>query len=131
MPYGRAPATPSRDAGMKKVVVNVPPTVALPPDPANPEQEKAKRAGGIMAKLAPPMKMTVEKAVPVKGVKILQGNVIGGTGIEYVKGFQGVARLKVKEGLWENRRGHKVDGGERRQAEVRSKRRAAERKEAR
>ncbi|KAK0652211.1 IGR protein motif-domain-containing protein [Cercophora newfieldiana] len=40
----------------------------------------------------------------------------------------GGARIKVTEGMWELRRGHKVDGGERRQAEVRFKRRVAERK---
>jgi hypothetical protein len=40
----------------------------------------------------------------------------------------GTAQLKVTEGMWEDRRGHKVDGGERRQAEVRFKRRVAERK---
>jgi hypothetical protein len=41
------------------------------------------------------------------------------------------AQIKVKEGLWEERRGHKVDGGERRKAEVRFKRRSEERKKAR
>jgi hypothetical protein len=35
----------------------------------------------------------------------------------------------MQEGIWEIRRGHKVDGGERRKAEVRAKRRAAENKE--
>ena len=40
----------------------------------------------------------------------------------------GGARLTVTEGMWEDRRGHKVDGGERRQAEIRFKRRVAERK---
>lgn len=40
----------------------------------------------------------------------------------------GGARITVTEGMWEDRRGHKVDGGERRQAEIRFKRRVAERK---
>lgn len=40
----------------------------------------------------------------------------------------GGARLTVTEGMWEDKRGHKVDGGERRQAEVRFKRKVAERK---
>jgi hypothetical protein len=40
----------------------------------------------------------------------------------------GGARLTVTEGMWEDRRGHKVDGGERRRAEIRFKRRVAERK---
>ncbi|KAI2643666.1 IGR protein motif-domain-containing protein [Xylaria nigripes] len=41
------------------------------------------------------------------------------------------ARITLTEGMWEDRRGHKVDGGERRQAQVRYKRRIAERREAR
>ncbi|KAK4104907.1 hypothetical protein N658DRAFT_464908 [Parathielavia hyrcaniae] len=40
----------------------------------------------------------------------------------------GGARVAVTEGMWEDRRGHKVDGGERRRAEIRFKRRVAERK---
>lgn len=40
----------------------------------------------------------------------------------------GGARISVTEGMWEDRRGHKVDGGERRRAEIRFKRRVAERK---
>ncbi|KAK0727284.1 IGR protein motif-domain-containing protein [Lasiosphaeria miniovina] len=38
------------------------------------------------------------------------------------------SRITVTEGMWEDRRGHKVDGGERRKAEVRFKRGVAERK---
>lgn len=40
----------------------------------------------------------------------------------------GGARITVTEGMWEDKRGHKVDGGERRRAEVRFKRRVAERR---
>ncbi|KAK3685925.1 IGR protein motif-domain-containing protein [Podospora appendiculata] len=43
----------------------------------------------------------------------------------------GAAKITVTEGMWEDRRGHKVDGGERRRAEVRFKRGVAERKAAR
>ena len=124
-----APATVSRDAGVKKVVVNVEPSVVLPEDKANPKPKEEKKS--VLKVMAPPARMRAEEARAVNGVKIVQGNVIGGTGIEYVKGHAGVARLRVKEGLWEQRRGHKVDGGERRRAEVRAKRRAAERKNAR
>ncbi|KAI0471996.1 IGR protein motif-domain-containing protein [Xylariaceae sp. FL0804] len=46
-------------------------------------------------------------------------------------GGEGAARVAVTEGMWEDHRGHKVDGGERRRAEIRSKKRAAERREAR
>ncbi|KAF2671257.1 hypothetical protein BT63DRAFT_477771 [Microthyrium microscopicum] len=41
------------------------------------------------------------------------------------------ATLAWRDGLWEVRRGHKVDGGERRKAEVRATRRIQERKDAR
>ena len=52
--------------------------------------------------------------------------------LELVKGSNRQrAVLRVKEGMWEHRRGHKVDGGERRRKEVRAKKRAAERKAAR
>ncbi|KAI0490709.1 IGR protein motif-domain-containing protein [Xylaria cf. heliscus] len=39
--------------------------------------------------------------------------------------------ITVTEGMWEDVRGHKIDGGERRRVEVRYKRRIAERREAR
>lgn len=38
------------------------------------------------------------------------------------------AVVKVTEGLWEQRRGRKIDGGERRRSEIRFKRRSAERR---
>lgn len=41
---------------------------------------------------------------------------------------QAGAVVKVTEGMWEQRRGRKIDGGERRRAEVRFKRRSAERR---
>lgn len=40
------------------------------------------------------------------------------------------AEVKVTEGMWEDRRGHKVDGGERRKAMVRYMRRLAEKRAA-
>jgi hypothetical protein len=107
------------------VVVNTKLTVAALPDPANPV-DSSKEIG-----IVPPPKIDAASAKPVKDIKIVRGNTIGGTGVEYIKGHPGVARLRVKDGLWEQRRGHKVDGGERRQAEVRAKRRAQERKDAR
>ncbi|GAP89166.2 putative igr protein domain-containing protein [Rosellinia necatrix] len=47
-----------------------------------------------------------------------------------LKGSEG-AVVTVTDGMWEDRRGHKIDGGERRRTEVRFKRRIAERREAR
>lgn len=80
---------------------------------------------------AEPSSTIPETAKAVQGIRIVSAGTIGGTGIEPVKGQQGAAMLRVKDGLWEQRRGHKVDGGERRKAEVRSKRRRDERRNAR
>ncbi|KAF2222152.1 IGR protein motif-domain-containing protein [Elsinoe ampelina] len=68
------------------------------------------------------------KRKPVEGVSIKSWNMIAGKNVRLLKGT-GRAEIKVQEGLWEHRRGKKVDGGERRKAEVRAKRRAAERKD--
>ncbi|KAK3644119.1 telomere length regulation protein [Elasticomyces elasticus] len=122
---GDRQATLTKGAGMRKVVVNVMPTVALPADLT------AAKAGGEEGKVEQVPRIDVQSAQAVTGVKIVAANTIGGTGVEAVKGHQGVARLRVQDGLWEERRGHKVDGGERRKAEVRYKRRAQERKNAR
>lgn len=113
---GRATLTGSE--GARKVVINTPLTESG-------EGEKPK--GGILSRIAPPQRVT-GRVEPVKGVKILEATRISGTGVEPLKGHQGVARLRVVDGLWEQKRGRKVDGGERRRAEVRAKRRAAERK---
>lgn len=68
----------------------------------------------------------------VQGVKLANGHMIHGPYVQPLKGSNGsVATLKVHEGLWEHRRGHKVDGGERRKAEVRFKRGVEERRKAR
>lgn len=102
---GRATLTSS--PGMRKIVVNVPKGVEVP-------------AG-----------TPLEKLKPVTGVKIVRSGLIAGPQVEAIKGQPGVARIVKKEGLWELKRGHKIDGGERRKAEVRSKRRAEERKTTR
>ena len=119
------PATLTRDAGFSKVISNTPPQL-LKEGEAGEKKERS-----ILDRLAPPPKVERKEVSRVKGMKIVRANTIGGTGVEYLKGQQGVAVLKVREGLWEQKRGHKVDGGERRRAEVRAKRAAAERKNAR
>lgn len=126
-------ATLSKDPGMRKIIINTPPSVPINPTPttksdAEGEQEEDTSATAT----APPPRITDASSVkPVIGMKILHGSAIGGRGVESVKGHQGVSRLAVQEGLWENKRGKKVDGGERRKAEVRAKRRIQERKMAR
>lgn len=69
---------------------------------------------------------------PVKGLKVLGAHTVSGSHVEVVKGSNGrVGRITVQEGIWEQRRGHKIDGGERRKAEVRAKRRSEERRTTR
>ena len=98
-------ATATHDAGTRKVVVNVPAGVEEPAEP-------------------------LETLKSVKGVVVKGAKTIKGSYVEPVKGSAGMrARIRLQEGIWEERRGHKVDGGERRKAEVRAKRRAAENKE--
>ncbi|KAK8226393.1 IGR protein motif-domain-containing protein [Phyllosticta paracitricarpa] len=66
----------------------------------------------------------------MKHLKVIGAGKISGRGVELIKGFNGTfGRIKATEGLWEDRRGHKVDGGERRRAEVRAKKRAAANRE--
>jgi len=67
-----------------------------------------------------------DQLVRVKGFKVKGVRTISGP-YALPAGY-GSARIAVTEGMWEDRRGHKVDGGERRQAEIRFKRRVAERK---
>lgn len=96
-------ATLTSSPGMRKMVVNVPAGQDKP----------------------------TGKPKPISMVKIVRSAVIAGPMIEHLKGVPNGAKIVAKEGLWEQKRGHKVDGGERRKAEVRSKRRAEERKTTR
>lgn len=96
--------------GMKKLILNTPP--------------------GSETYVLEPGQSTADLRKP-KGLRLLRGDAIAGSYVQPVKGTNGgVATLRVQEGMWEHRRGHKVDGGERRKAEVRFKRRVAERKAA-
>jgi hypothetical protein len=71
-----------------------------------------------------------EQLKPVGGVRVKgrqTTHAIVGSHVQPLKGGK-AAKIKIQEGLWEQRRGHKIDGGERRQAAVRAKRRAEEKK---
>lgn len=93
----------------KKLVVNVP--------------EEGLKAG---------QQLKVEELRPVEGMKVRGAHTIVGPYVQYVKGTGGsVAVMKAQEGMWEERRGVKVDGGERRKLMVRRNRLLAERKAAR
>jgi hypothetical protein len=73
-----------------------------------------------------PETMDVDDLKTVEGVHVMGAHTITGPYVQAMRG--GGAKLAVTEGMWEDRRGHKVDGGERRRAEVRYKRNVAERK---
>lgn len=102
---GNSPATATLSPGTRKIVVNV-------------------AAGGSA------LETPAEQLEPVKGLHIKGAQTIVGPHVQPLKGGK-AAKVVVKEGLWEDRRGHKIDGGERRQAEVRAKRRGEERRAAR
>ncbi|EEP82940.1 conserved hypothetical protein [Uncinocarpus reesii 1704] len=56
-------------------------------------------------------------------------NKIKGPYLQLLPGANGsAAKISVQEGMWEDKLGRKIDGGERRRAEVRAKRRIAESK---
>jgi hypothetical protein len=65
------------------------------------------------------------------GMKIHRGSQPMGPFLQPLKGSAGTAALiSAQEGMWEDKRGHKVDGGERRRREVQNKKRLDERKKA-
>lgn len=75
---------------------------------------------------------SLQQLKPVDGMKVAGVRTIVGPYVQPVKGTSGsVATIKVQEGMWEVRRGVKVDGGERRKVQVRRKRLLEERKTSR
>ncbi|GAM88780.1 hypothetical protein ANO11243_068140 [Dothideomycetidae sp. 11243] len=105
----RETASLTHSAGKRRVVVNV------LPDAAEEEVQKAIED------------VEQGRSRTVQGVKIKQLHTIAGKHVKLLKGL-GRAQLQVVEGLWEHKRGKKIDGGERRKAMVRAKRRAEENK---
>lgn len=136
-----APATVSHAEGFRKIVVNVPTDLAVSPGTAA-EANEGDAGADAMEALDEGVVETqtlrdltpdeLDRTSPVLGVGVKGARELVGRHVQPVKGTKGmVATIQVKEGLWEHRRGHKIDGGERRKAEVRAKRGAAERKAAR
>ncbi|KAL4891376.1 IGR protein motif-domain-containing protein [Aspergillus ambiguus] len=98
-------ASATLSPGMRKAVVN------LPPDATSYTHDTSK-----------PLKKFAH-------MKVHNGSMIRGPFLQPLKGTNGSAALiKVQEGMWEDKLGHKVDGGERRRAEVRAKKRSEERR---
>ena len=101
-------ATTTQSPGKKKIVVNLPADV----------------------RTADLSESQLVQLQAVKGVPSIQGgNTIVGPHVVPMRGAK-TSKVVVKEGMWEYRIGRKIDGGERRQAEVRAMRRAEERKAA-
>lgn len=68
-----------------------------------------------------------KELAPVKGMKVVGAHTIIGPHVQLVKGSNGsVAKIKIQDKMWEEKRGHKVDGGERRKAQVRHNKRMEE-----
>lgn len=112
-------ATLTRSPGRRKVILNVEHIV----------EEEQEGNGATIVPKAGLSAAQLKDALPILGVKHKGAYSVYGSHIEPIKGTGGRAAVfRVKERMWEHVRGHKVDGGERRKAEVRSKRRAAERK---
>ncbi|KAJ0116208.1 hypothetical protein J7T55_005154 [Diaporthe amygdali] len=68
-----------------------------------------------------------EERVSIDGYHVEGNGTVVGPYALPLKGGR-AATVSVTEGMWEEKRGRKIDGGERRRAEVRFKRRVAERK---
>lgn len=128
-------ATMTKGPGQRRMVLNLPEVEAQTQEQAE-EGKEEKKGTSVLPPVAiegEDMARQVKEGMlrPVAGVHLKGASQIYGSHVEPVKGAGGtVAAIKVKEGLWEHKRGHKVDGGERRKAEVRAKRRAAERAKA-
>jgi hypothetical protein len=76
---------------------------------------------------APVESASLKDIQPIKGFKLGKANMIQGPYIQIQKGSGGkIGRLSAQEGMWEHKRGRKIDGGERRRAEVRAKRKIQE-----
>lgn len=77
-----------------------------------------------------PVSLTTTTTIPkFAEIRLHDGNQIKGPYIKFVKGAHAtVAELRAEEGMWEHKLGRKIDGGERRRAQVRVKMRAQERR---
>lgn len=102
-----------------KWVVNVPHDIApaAEEEAADKPSKKAKKA---------PTHVSSELVRP-NGYKVVGAQTIAGPYARPLAGASGVV-VKVTEGMWEDRQGRKIDGGERRRAETRFKKRSAERR---
>ncbi|KAI9840664.1 MAG: hypothetical protein M1837_001388 [Sclerophora amabilis] len=127
-------ATVNRSPGKHKVIVNVRPGEGgiSGEDGAAGQGEQEREASRMPALPAHVDHVDESAIVRGGGLKIIGSHTITGPYVQPVKGSRGqVARIVIREGMWEHRRGHKVAGGERRKAEVRAKRQSEERRTTR
>ncbi|KAK6832928.1 hypothetical protein PG987_007622 [Apiospora arundinis] len=94
-------------------------------DPANPKRYVVNVPPGQTVKDTP-----LEELSRVVGYKVEGARTIVGPYAQQLKDGEG-ARVTVTQGMWEDKRGRKIDGGERRRTEVRYKKRIQERREMR
>ena len=125
-----------KDGGAELRVVEVPVTTTATPD---------SRSTGVAIGLQRAKRVIVNEPLeviektpssqqlkPVGGMKVVGVRTIAGPYVQAVKGTSGsVATIQVQEGMWEFKRGEKVDGGERRKVQIRRKRLLEERRTSR
>ncbi|KAI5293107.1 hypothetical protein KEM52_005826 [Ascosphaera acerosa] len=106
---GLPPASLTESPGTRWVIINPPP--------------------GEATTTTAPTRLAAAAAKRYSQIRLYNGNRIKGPYLQTIKGTDNTAaRLEVQEGMWEHKLGRKIDGGERKRAEVRAKKRAEERK---
>ncbi|CAK7564177.1 MAG: telomere length regulation protein [Sporothrix epigloea] len=122
---------PSDPLVVHKVVLNVPMPLEVEAVPRAEGEAEVKSAGVSEGAMEAASDHDLN-ALPVRvhGYKVVGAKTISGPYALPLKQQVG-SRVTVTEGMWEDQLGRKIDGGERRQAEVRFRRRAAERRAAR
>lgn len=125
-----------KDGGAELRVVEVPVAkTAVPQSKSTSVPIGLQRTKGMIVNAPPEVVETassLQQLQPVDGMKVVGVRTIVGPYVQPVKGTRGsVATIKVQEGMWEVRRGVKVDGGERRKVQVRRKRLLEERRTSR
>ncbi|CAG1992009.1 unnamed protein product, partial [Fusarium graminearum] len=114
----RIATPPANTLKNTKWVVNVPHDIA-------PAEESATETSSKKSKK--PAAQNESELVRPNGYTIVGAQTIAGPYAQTLPGGSGVV-VKVTEGMWEDRQGRKIDGGERRRAETRFKKRSAERR---
>lgn len=115
-------------------------------DRSSKDDSESQQPHGVTASITsnPKMKNTIVNLLPGEtppkdlsnskkpdGFRLFNGNKVRAPFLKTVAGSNGtVGRLEVQEGMWEDKLGRKIDGGERRRAEVQAKKRSEERKKA-